>query len=253
MGSKSKIAKYIVPIIQDYIEKNRIVNYCEPFVGGANVIDKIQCLHKFGFDKNEYLIALLEHVKNGGKLYDIVDKDMYDKARKEYRENKLNEFNHWQIGCIGFLASYNGRFFDGGYAKTGIEKTKNRERIRNYYEESKNNLLKQSKIFTTDQILFEHHDYKNLVFKDYLIYCDPPYKNTKQYDNSKDFNHEQFWDIVRKWSKDNIVIVSELEAPDDFVCIWEQEVKRTIKAKDKQKVVEKLFMLNNNKIKKEIK
>ena len=41
MGSKSRIAKDIVPIIQKYIDDNRIISYIEPFVGGANVIDKI--------------------------------------------------------------------------------------------------------------------------------------------------------------------------------------------------------------------
>lgn len=41
MGSKSRIAKYIVPIIQKYIDENNIEKYVEPFVVGANVIDKI--------------------------------------------------------------------------------------------------------------------------------------------------------------------------------------------------------------------
>ena len=41
MGSKSRIAKHIVPIIQRYIDENNIDTYVEPFVGGANVIDKI--------------------------------------------------------------------------------------------------------------------------------------------------------------------------------------------------------------------
>ena len=46
MGSKSRICKYIVPIIQQYIDKNNIKKYWEPFVGGANVIDKIKCAKK---------------------------------------------------------------------------------------------------------------------------------------------------------------------------------------------------------------
>ena len=52
MGSKSRICKYIVPIIQEYIDKNNIKKYWEPFVGGANVIDKIKCAKKVGSDKN---------------------------------------------------------------------------------------------------------------------------------------------------------------------------------------------------------
>lgn len=35
MGSKSKIAKHIVPIIQSYVDKNNIDTYIEPFVGGG--------------------------------------------------------------------------------------------------------------------------------------------------------------------------------------------------------------------------
>lgn len=35
MGSKSRVAKYIVPIIQDYIDTNKITTYIEPFAGGV--------------------------------------------------------------------------------------------------------------------------------------------------------------------------------------------------------------------------
>lgn len=34
IGSKNKISKYIVPIIQECIDKNNITTYYEPFVGG---------------------------------------------------------------------------------------------------------------------------------------------------------------------------------------------------------------------------
>jgi len=35
MGSKSRIAKYIVPILQKEIDDNNIKTYLEPFVGGG--------------------------------------------------------------------------------------------------------------------------------------------------------------------------------------------------------------------------
>ena len=50
MGSKSRIAKHIVPIIQRYIDENNIKKYYEPFVGGANIIDKIDCPKKNWID-----------------------------------------------------------------------------------------------------------------------------------------------------------------------------------------------------------
>ena len=50
LGSKTKIAKDIVPIIQSYIDNNSIEQYWEPFVGGANIIDKINCKVRVGTD-----------------------------------------------------------------------------------------------------------------------------------------------------------------------------------------------------------
>lgn len=235
MGSKSRIAKYIVPIIQSYVGNDK--NYIEPFCGGCNVIDKIKTTgYKIASDENKYLIALFDHLKNGGKLPDEIPRELYN----DVRANK-DKYVDWYVGCVGFLASYNGRGFSGGYAKAGYEKTKNGERYRDYYNEAKNNILKQAD--DIQDITFLHSDYRHLKPNNTVIYCDPPYKNTKQYENSLYFNHDEFWDIMRDWSKDNIVIISELHAPDDFECIWQQEVSRSIKATDKSKAVEKLFKL----------
>ena len=57
-GSKTKYAKSIVPVLQKIITTNKIDCYIEPFVGGANIIDKIHCNTKIGCDKNAVLIAL---------------------------------------------------------------------------------------------------------------------------------------------------------------------------------------------------
>lgn len=48
-GSKNRLTKYIVPIIQKKIDENNISTYIEPFVGGANVIDKINCKNRNWF------------------------------------------------------------------------------------------------------------------------------------------------------------------------------------------------------------
>ena len=235
MGSKSRIAKYIVPIIQKYIDENNIEKYVEPFVGGANVIDKIKCKEKYGFDKNKYLIALLKRVQSG--------KDLYDRARTAFNNGDTSGFEDWEIGNIGFIASFNGRWFDGGYAKTSYEKTKNGLRLRNYYQEAKNNILTQAP--DLKDIKFLACDYKESIELLYdsgmVIYCDPPYQGTKQYANALTFDYNEFWEVMREWSKNNIVLISEQNAPDDFECLWEQEVSRSIKAADKSKSTEKLF------------
>lgn len=241
MGSKNRITKYIVPIIQSYINENDTDKYYEPFVGGANVIDKINSSYKYGSDLNKYLIALLQHVQDGGKLYDTVSKELYDKARTAYNTGNMSEFEDWQIGNIGFLASYNGRWFDGGYARLGYEKTKNGERFRDYYREASDNLMAQASNLTG--IVFKQCDYRIADPKGFVVYCDPPYANTKQYANSTKFDYDEFWQIMKQWSENNIVLVSEENAPSDWQCIWMQEVSRSIKATDKSRSTEKLFVL----------
>lgn len=52
VGSKNKLSKELVPIIQSYIT-NDTKGYLEPFVGGANMIDKIKCRQKIGCDIHE--------------------------------------------------------------------------------------------------------------------------------------------------------------------------------------------------------
>ena len=65
MGSKSRVAKYIVPIIQQCIDDNNLSVYIEPFAGGMNIVDKIKAPFCIASDKNQYLIALFQHLQNG--------------------------------------------------------------------------------------------------------------------------------------------------------------------------------------------
>ena len=238
-GSKSRIAKYIVPILQKKIDDNNIKTYLEPFVGGANVIDKIHCDVKMGSDLNQYLIALLKHVQSGGELPSSIDREEYNEVRSAFNNHDTSDYEDWYVGAVGFLASYNGKFYQGGYGKPVYEKTKNGLRYRDYHKEAKDNLLKQAPNLEGIQFLCE--DYRKIKPHDMLIYCDPPYINTEQFSNSKDFNYNEFWQTMRDWSKNNIVYISELQAPDDFECVWEHEVSRSVNTTNKSRAVEKLF------------
>lgn len=93
-------------------------------------------------------------------------------------------------------------------------------------------------------IKFNCCDYIDCAPKGCVVYCDPPYQGTKQYANATTFDYDLFWNTMRKWSRNNIVLISEENAPSDFECIWEQEVSRSIKANDKSKSTEKLFIYN---------
>lgn len=56
MGSKSRIVDNILLIIQERLRDYNIKRYIEPFCGGCNVIDKIQCDTKIASDNHKYLI-----------------------------------------------------------------------------------------------------------------------------------------------------------------------------------------------------
>lgn len=236
MGSKSRIVDEILPIIQQRIEDYNIKTYIDPFCGGCNVVDKVVCDRKIASDNQKFLIELLKNVEKVKRLPDEISREHYSEVRDCFNKG-LQTFEDWYIGAIGFLASYNGRFFDGGYS--GIVQTKIGTE-RNYYKEAKENLIEQ--IPRLQNIEFKNVDYQYYtLFEDCLFYLDPPYKGKKQYGSSKDFDYDKFWNWCRHMSEKNIVLISENNAPSDFECIWKQEVKRTIDNNKRIKAVEKLF------------
>ena len=139
---------------------------------------------------------------------------------------------------MGFLASYNGRFFDGGYSGTVTTKT---GVVRNYYQEAKRNLEKQAQKLHGVEFLLG--DYRTTCgsFENALIYCDPPYYGTQQYASDPEFYYENFWDWCRLMSENNIVIISEHNARGDFTCIWEQQITRTLNNRGRTYAIERLF------------
>jgi len=241
MGSKNRIANSILPIIL----KDRNVNdyFVDVFAGGMNLIDKVKG-KRIANDKNKYLISMWQGLKDNRNRPYTISRDLYNCARDVYKgretryEHKMN-IDDFMIGWIGFMASYNGRFFDGGYSGHCVGKTK-----RDYISESIRNTEKQIKLL--EDVILTNLDYKDIKFKhnNCVIYCDPPYKDTKQYDVSKNFNHHEFWNWCRDLAVNgHKVFISEYNAPDDFTCVWEKEVSNTISKEIKFKAVEKLFTL----------
>lgn len=238
VGSKSRIAKQIVPILQKLIDDNQITTYYEPFVGGANVIDKISCSNRYGFDINPYLIALFQNGELVRNLSDEISAEEYCCVRLAY-QNQTKDYPAWYIGAIGFLASYNGKFFGG---RAGTVHTKIGT-VRNYYEEAKRNFLTQLPLL--QNVMFGVSDYRAVEFQpNSLIYCDIPYYGTTGYQEA--FDYTAFWDWAEKMSKNNIVIVSEQTAPDGWKSIWSKPVKRTLDNNSRSIATENLYQFIKN-------
>lgn len=61
-----------------------------------------------------------------------------------------------------------------------------------------------------------------------------------------DFPYEEFYEWVKEASKNNIVLISEYNMPEEFICIWQKETKTLLdsnkeKSDDKNIRIEKLF------------
>jgi len=232
MGSKNRIAKYILPIILKERKENQF--YVEPFVGGCNIIDKVKGL-RIGNDINFYLIEMYKSLQNNWIPPKTVTKIEYNQVR----QNKDN-FPPELVGYYGVCCSYSGKWF-GGYA--GETKTKIGT-IRNYIDESYRNLLDQ--ISSIKDIKFYSKNYYDLdIPKNSIIYCDPPYQGTTKYAN--DFDYVKFWNWIRETSVSSKVFISEYNAPNDFECIWQKEVTSSLSANGKiggnKNSIEKLFTL----------
>ncbi|NCC99888.1 MAG: DNA adenine methylase [Bacteroidia bacterium] len=239
MGSKNRIAKDILPIILN--GKDEYNCYVEPFVGGCNVIDKVDMKNRIGADNNEYLIEMFNNLQSGVIDFpDSISKDLYDRARTYFNNGLSNEMSVAMIGWIGFMASYNGKFFDGGY--NGNYKK------RDYVAESIKNIRKQ--ISDLKDVKFICSSYQTLEIPEKsIIYCDPPYQGTTQYNSSKNFNHTAFWEWCRDMSKQgHQVFISEYNAPKDFECVWQKEMTTTINHCGTLKPIEKLYRFKKQKI-----
>ena len=234
MGSKNRIAKHLLPIMLAECEKHNIEKWVEPFVGGANMIDKVpDSLERVGYDLNNHVIhALIDIRDNTSGLPDSVSEEEY----KSFYNKPAEHFS----SLARFGASFGGKFENGFARGKAADGT-----ARNYWAETKRNALKQSPKIQSVQFICD--SYENLSFENTLIYCDPPYQGTSGYKTGA-FDHDKFFNWCREQSKNNVVFVSEYNAPDDFECVWQGEIKTNFASQRKvatHNAIEKLFKVTN--------
>lgn len=247
-GGKYMIGKHISNILLSYNVEN-LNGYIEPFCGALGVLKHMTPHFKkcYAYDIHSDLIELWKQVKNNEF------KPPESMSEKKYLEIKNIQSPSALKAFVGFGCSFGGVYF-GGYAQkyTGGKNE-------NYLQAATNSMKKLQPLIKN--VNFNCTSYSKLRPKNKLIYCDPPYQfnnfpvkyrnDTKKYDL---FDHDKFWDIMRKWSQNNLVIISEFKAPADFICIWKKEKyqsasqskKTRYKSKNTKKyLIEKLFIHNS--------
>jgi len=223
IGSKDRIAKYLIPIILKDRKPNQW--YVEPFVGGANMINKIKG-NRIGSDSNEYLISLLNELQKGWKPIKEVTKDLFNDVR-----NNPNNYEKHIVAYIEILFTFGATWGRGFVGNVNDKVCKGRDRIGEGYR----NALKTQK--EIQGINFLHSNYNDLeIPNNSIIYCDPPYEGTTKYKD--DFNHLYFWQWCRiKTKEGHKVFISEYNAPKDFKCLFELEQKTPISKTSKTKEI----------------
>lgn len=220
MGSKCRIAKQLIPAIQSFITKST-VGYLEPFVGGANVIDKIKHTNRIGYDIHPNLIALLQKAQDG--IEDIPNYISED----EYNAVKANPENYddWYVGLVGFCTSFGSKYF-GGYARHSKGDKPNIKYRNPFSTEAVQNLKQQATHLEGihfDCLGFEEIDISKL--QNHVIYCDIPYRDATKYFHTKKFPYDVFYEWCLNLADNNIVLISEYTMPDEFNCLLEIPLK----------------------------
>ena len=218
IGGKKKIGEEISNIIKnvcDILEKENkieIKGYCEPFCGMMGVYQHIPGIFekhkpKLKFkagDRNHYIIKLWKGLQNGYRPPTTCSKSEYTQLKKSNNKTLKGIF-------LGFAGAIRGVF-----RSTFME--------RNIATQSEQ-CIKIGKLIKNVQLSDgEYHQYSNL--KNYIIYCDPPYRDRvtpyaigEKYDTR--FDYDKFTEWCKSMSKDNIIFVSEYKKPSkDFVEIW---------------------------------
>lgn len=243
MGNKQRIVDDILKIIFNYA--NPTNTFVDLFCGSCAIIEKVpDTFIKIANDKNKFLIEMFKSLVNGNEYPKVITKNAYDTRRDLYNLSKrhlvLTAEDYAEIGWYGWMASFNGRFFSGGYS--GHNVLLKNGKTRDYITEQINNTLKSIPKLKNINFISEEYD-KVDIPQGSIVYCDPPYKDTKQYETSKNFDYEKFYNWCRKNKEQYQIFISEYNMPEDFKCIWQKEITNSMNTTKTYKPIEKLFIL----------
>ena len=229
-GGKSRIGNRIAEVISKYELEQLGHNespYFEPFVGMGGVLTKMTnkgySRKYFACDNEKCIVSFWRDIQQGWSPPTI--------TKDEYKSIRLNGIENSTYAFAAFGCSFKGMRW-GGFYEEALNIAQRKLNKSNFKE-----LVKDVEFL--DSCSYEKHNPNSMV-----VYCDPPYAKSNFASvrkNLNKFDHDKFWETMRLWSVTNLVIVSEIVAPEDFECIWSYERQNGIN-KDKP-IIEKLFIL----------
>jgi DNA adenine methylase len=204
VGGKARKADHILSILNHPNFDG--MDYLEPFIGYGHILRRVHNKKKYAAsDVNSTLITLLKGVKQG-KTFPVISKREYERLKPQKNDKSFRR------AVAAFAYSFKGMEWIGYFNECKERNSMYAQEHKRYYEK-----LHENEIFQKANLM--NIDYRAIKPTAKLIYCDPPYQSTTKYNQGADFNHDEFWNTMREWSKDNIVFISEYRAPSDFKCI----------------------------------
>lgn len=217
------MAKALSEFIRQYRQPGQC--YVEPFVGAASVLLRMDGM-RLASDRNKYIVALLCAVRDGWVPPDTISEEQYD----HIKANKA-EYPDYLVGFVGFGCSFGGGFFRG-YARAS--------KCEDFCGQAKESLLKAAPLLRGVDIVNCDYDALRIPPKS-MIYCDPPYADTKRYSHET-FDSDRFFAWCRAmFKKGHTVFVSEYDAP--FDCVFEKPRTSTMRSGEGMSVAERLYLV----------
>lgn len=233
IGSKRRLVEDLKPLIENIAYLENIDTYVEPFCGGCNLIEHINIKNKYAYDINEALVCLLNKIKNAtedeiNRDFNIINKNTFDKYLHRYFNNytSINKDDLWKYMYCFLFFSYKSIYLKNK-ASYFLRESMTKNYLNNYFN-------KEHELLSTIKTI-DVKDYMNINYNRAIIYCDPPYENTIDYDSNIDFRQRD--QKLIELAKNNLVFISEYSMNSKyFKLIYSKEIECTIRGSDTARV-----------------
>ena len=258
MGNKRKLATKLLNAI--YRKVGDFENFYDLFGGGGSMsMTALIAGHKVVYNElNTGVCNLMKYLQSGGKIpYNWV-------SREEFFERKDDD--DWYGGLVKTVWSFGNDQSSYLFGKD-VEETKRlaHEMLVNNNKDARDELGKLlgadlSKIKTRqklqrlakskmksriseleqlERLEIKNHSYNEITIdKNSVVYCDPPYKGTEEYQCDK-FNHDVFYEWCLK--QEDSVFISGYSMPAEFELIAQFKHRSTLSATTNNEVIENLY------------
>lgn len=241
-----KISGIIAELYEDLVANGiKIRGYCEPFCGMCGVYKHIpdalnsDNLDYLAGDINPSLILMWSKFQMGWKPN---MKHLLSMNEKIYNGYKSNNKSSALKGFVGHAFGFGGIYFGSFRPKYDD---------RSFVEKYVSNITGISK--KLNRVKFKSGNYNHYSsLKNYIIYCDPPYDQTRcKYSSDSNhllkFDHNGFIDWCVRMSKHNVVLVSSYNniTHRSFKKVWRDPKAKRISYRGRtNSYVESLYLVH---------